>query len=94
MSSNFLRVKQLRSCPYISFKYLNLLVMINQFINIIIAIALLIELYQTYALYVYGYLIVELAGLGIAYLAFRLSANLLTMGRTKRKWTLWMLYWV
>eukprot|EP00347_Sterkiella_histriomuscorum_P015495 403356815 len=62
--------------------------------NIILALILIIELYATYAFYVYGYLIAEVMGFGIAYLAFKISGNLLTMGRTKRKWTLWILYWL
>ncbi|CDW74784.1 UNKNOWN [Stylonychia lemnae] len=92
MSDYFLRVKQLRSCPYISFKFLNFLVILNQFVNIVLAIILNIELYDSNSPYVYGYLIAELTGLAIAVFAYRIASNLLTMGRTRRKWVLQILY--
>lgn len=61
---------------------------LNQIANIIMAIILFIELYDTRSSYAYGYLISELTGLAIAVFAFRIASNLLIMGRTRRKWVL------
>lgn len=92
MTDSLLRVKQMRSCPYLTFRFLNLLVLLNQLANTIIAIVLVLELWETQGVYVWSYLGVEIAGLVVSLFAFRIAPNLLTMGRTRRKWVLQLVY--
>lgn len=72
--SNLLRVKQLKSCPYISFKLLNFLCIINQIINIGVAIVLFLELRDHHPLYTFGYLGTGLSGAALSIFAFRIAS--------------------
>lgn len=94
MTDLLLRVKQQKSCPYLSFKLLNLLLILNQLANTIIALILVLELHETQGVYVWTLLATEIAGLCISLFAFRLASNLLTMSRTRRKWVLQLVYLV
>ena len=80
-----LRIKQLTSCPYISFKFMNLMSMLIGIITIAVAILLFLELHTAWGLYTYGYLIVGLAELAISIMSFKKADTLLMMGRQKRK---------
>jgi len=94
MTDLIMRVKQQRSCPYITFRFMNLIVVLNQLVNVIIAVILVIELYQSDGPYVWSYLGAEIAGFVVALFAFRLAPNLLIMSRSRRKWVLQMVYMV
>ena len=94
MTDLVLRVKQQRSCPYITFRFMNLIVIINQLANIVIALILVMELYQTDGPYVWSYLGAEIAGFTVSLFAFRMAPDLLVMSRSRRKWVLQIVYMV
>jgi hypothetical protein len=87
-----LRIKQLRSCPYISFKFLNIMSVVVGIATFIIAILLFLELHVSEGLYTFGYMTIAVICIAISLYTLSQTNSLVMMSRSRRKLLLSLLW--
>jgi hypothetical protein len=87
-----LRIKQLRSCPYITFKFLNFMQVVVGVATFVISILLFLELHVSAGLYTFGYMIISILCVGVSVYALSKTNSLIMMSRSRRKMLLSFLW--